>query len=173
MKNRKKESFFSFFFTHPLIYFSLVFVICFAIYQEKKNSITAPLPLRRGEVDSVEPLRQVSCGVTKSFIEDFVAVGYRVAFQSEEIRAALFFPGFKYQLLSLCKSPNLHITGFNYYTVTASPRWGSYGATKAIIEDFVAVYFAQSSRRKKSGMHCFYHDLSINLCHSVRVPVYT
>ena len=38
MKNRKKESFFSFFFTHPLIYFSLVFVICFAIYQEKKNS---------------------------------------------------------------------------------------------------------------------------------------
>ena len=57
--------------------------------------------------------------MTKSFIEDFVAVGYRVAFQSEEFRAALFLPRFKYQLLSLCKSPNVEKAATDYYTVSA------------------------------------------------------
>ena len=57
--------------------------------------------------------------MTKSFIEDFVAVGYRVAFQSEEIRAALFFLRFKCKPLSLCKSPNEQKAVTDYYTVTA------------------------------------------------------
>ena len=60
--------------------------------------------------------------MTKAIVEDFVAVGYRVAFQSEEIRAALFFPPFKCTTLSLCKSPNLEKAATDYYTVAASPR---------------------------------------------------
>ena len=30
----------------------------------------------------------------------------------------------------------------------------------------------QSSHRKKFVLHCYYHDLSTQLCHSVRVPMY-
>ena len=59
-------------------------------------------------------------------------------FRSEEFRAALLFLQFKYQPLSLWKSPSVHIAGCNYYTVSASPRWGSSGATNAIFDQAVS-----------------------------------
>ena len=162
MKNRKKESFFSFFFTHPLFIFLWYSWYASQFIKKKRTAI-----LHRHDFGAVRLLRS-----DKSYYWRFYWSWYRVAFQSEEIRAALLFPRFKYQLLSLCKSPNVEKAVTDYYTVTPSARWDSSGVTIAIIEDFVPVYFAQSSRRKKSGMHCFYYDLNVHLCHSVRVPTY-
>ena len=51
-------------------------------------------------------------------------------------------------------------------------RQVSYGVPKAIVDAEVPVELTQSSRRKKSVLHCFSHNLSVPLCHSVRVPMY-
>ena len=61
-----------------------------------------------------------SYGATIDIVEKAVAAS---KLRSEENRAALLLPQSKYKPLSLCKSPNVHITGCNYYTVTATPRW--------------------------------------------------
>ena len=76
------------------------------MYTEQDVIIT-PSRLRRGEAPTE---RQTLCS-TKRFKQSH--------FRSEEIRDALFLPRFKYQPLSLCKSPSVHITGCNYYTVSA------------------------------------------------------
>ena len=60
---------------------------------------------------------------------------FRTVFPSEEIRDALFFPPFKCTTLSLCKSPNVHITGCNYYTVAPSARWDSTLLTTKVSND--------------------------------------
>ncbi|MBH1960105.1 MAG: hypothetical protein I8H68_08340 [Flavobacteriia bacterium] len=79
-----------------------------------------------------------SYGVTIAIIEDFVAVGYRVAFQSEEIRAALLFLQFKYQPLSLCKSLNVEKAATDYDTVAAFASVRLLRSDKRYVEDAVA-----------------------------------
>ena len=81
--------------------------------------------------------RTASLGFLRSdnrYYRRFYCSLFRTVFPSEEIHAALFFPRFKCTPLSLCKSPNVHITECNYYTVSATPRWGSYGATNAMLK---------------------------------------
>ncbi len=87
-------------------------------------------------------------------------------FRSEEFRAALFFPRFKYQLLSLCKSPSVHIAGCNYYTVSTSPRWDSNGATIDIVEKAVAASKLRSEETRASLLLRRFKFTTLSLCKS-------
>ena len=105
----------------------------------------------------------------KSYYWRFYWSWYRVAFQSEEIRAALFFPRFKCTTLSLCKSPNLEKAATDYYTVAASPRWDSYGATIDIVEKAVAASKLRSEENRAALLLPQSKYKPLSLCKSPNV----
>ena len=166
MKNRKKESFFSFFFTHPLFIF--LWYSWYASQFIKKKRTALLHPCTSGAVRLTPSNRfarfptewQTLCS-TKRFKQSH--------FRSEEFRAALFFPRFKYQLLSLCKSPSVHIAGCNYYTVSTSPRWDSNGATIDIVEKAVAASKLRSEETRASLLLRRFKFTTLSLCKSPNV----
>ena len=76
--------------------------------------------------------------MTIVIIEDFVAVYFAQTSGRKNSELPCLSPRFKYQLLSLCKSPNVHIAGCNYYTVTAFASVRLLRSDKRYVEDAVA-----------------------------------
>ena len=76
--------------------------------------------------------------MTIAIIEDFVAVYFAQTSGRKNSELPCLSPRFKYQLLSLCKSPNVEKAVTDYYTVSAFVSVRLLRSGKRYVEDACA-----------------------------------